>query len=116
MSQRVGDSRSFQRRSLHLGPSFTPPLDLAALLLVQLARLFPQPIRAKAARLCQQVGMVIALVSLALRCMDRPVLRHPMPLADFPLQAHGPPPALARRPLHGPLDTLVPRPGLLIAS
>src|SRR3546814_9563910 len=46
----VGDVRQFQRPILHLGPSFPPPLDLAALLLVQLARLFPQPLRAKAAR------------------------------------------------------------------
>src|SRR3546814_8389020 len=43
----VGDVRQFQRPILHLGPSFPPPLDLAALLLVQLARLFPQPLRAK---------------------------------------------------------------------
>src|SRR3546814_16948950 len=42
----VGDVRQFQRPILHLGPSFPPPLDLAALLLVQLARLFPQPLRA----------------------------------------------------------------------
>src|SRR3546814_20123656 len=69
---------------LHLGPSFPPPLDLAALLLVQLARPFPQPLRAKAARRRQQVGMVIALVALATRCMDRHVHRHPLPLADFP--------------------------------
>src|SRR3546814_15145136 len=46
----VGDVRQFQRPILHLGPSFPPPLDLAALLLVQLARLFPQPLRPKAAR------------------------------------------------------------------
>src|SRR3546814_1011026 len=51
----VGDVRQFQRPILHLGPSFPPPLDLAALLLVQLARLFPQPLRAKAARRRQQV-------------------------------------------------------------
>src|SRR3546814_1229844 len=75
----VGDVRQFQRPILHLGPSFPPPLDLAALLLVQLARLFPQPLRAKAARRRQQVGMVIALVALATRCMDRHVHRHPMP-------------------------------------
>src|SRR3546814_7613961 len=67
----VGDVRQFQRPILHLGPSFPPPLDLAALLLVQLARPFPQPLRAKAARRRQQVGMVIALVALATRCMDR---------------------------------------------
>src|SRR3546814_8055782 len=73
----VGDVRQFQRPILHLGPSFPPPLDLAALLLVQLARLFPQPLRAKAARRRQQVGMVIALVALATRCMDRHVHRHP---------------------------------------
>src|SRR3546814_2712279 len=71
----VGDVRQFQRPILHLGPSFPPPLDLAALLLVQLARLFPQPLRAKAARRRQQVGMVIALVALATRCMDRHVHR-----------------------------------------
>src|SRR3546814_11756940 len=41
----VGDVRQFQRPILHLGPSFPPPLDPAALLLVQLARLFPQPLR-----------------------------------------------------------------------
>src|SRR3546814_15463829 len=52
----VGDVRQFQRPILHLGPSFTPPLDLAALLLVQLARLFPQPLRAKAARRRHPVG------------------------------------------------------------
>src|SRR3546814_4416117 len=79
----------FQRPILHLGPSFPPPLDLAALLLVQLARLFPQPLRAKAARRRQQVSMVIALVALATRCMDRHVHRHPMPLADFPREAQG---------------------------
>src|SRR3546814_19750215 len=66
----VGDVRQFQRPILHLGPSFPPPLDLAALLLVQLARLFPQPLRAKAARRRQQVGMVIARVALATRCMS----------------------------------------------
>src|SRR3546814_2566890 len=66
----VGDVRQFQRPILHLGPSFPPPLDLAALLLVQLARLFPQPLRAKTARRRQQVGMVIALVALTTRCMD----------------------------------------------
>ena len=33
---------------LHLGPSLAPSFDLAALLLVQLARLFPKPLRAKA--------------------------------------------------------------------
>src|SRR3546814_6364041 len=67
----VGDVRQFQRPILHIGPSFQPPLDLAALLLVQPARLFPQPLRAKEERRRQQVGMVIALVALATRCMDR---------------------------------------------
>src|SRR3546814_13568095 len=66
----VGDVRKFQRPILHLGPSFPPPLDLAALLLVQLARLFPQPLMAKAARSRQQVGMVLALVSVSTRRLD----------------------------------------------
>src|SRR3546814_13470561 len=61
----VGAVRQFQRPILHLGTSFPPPLGLAALLLLQLARLFPQPLRAKAARRRQQVGMVIALVALS---------------------------------------------------
>src|SRR3546814_9161083 len=54
----VGAVRQFQRPILHLGPSFPPPLDLAALLLVQLARLFPQPPWATAPRRPPQVGLV----------------------------------------------------------
>src|SRR3546814_16095757 len=93
----VGDVRQFQRPLLHLGPSFPPPLDLAALLLVQLARLFPQPLRAKAARRRQQAGMVTAMVALPPRGMDRHIPPHPMPSADFPPSAQGPPPAPIRR-------------------
>src|SRR3546814_21143854 len=84
----VGDVRQFPRPILHIGPSFPPPLDLAALLLVRLARLFPQPTRAKAARRRQQVGMVIALVAIATRCLDRNVNRTPMPHAAFPRAAN----------------------------
>src|SRR3546814_5003973 len=98
---RISDWSSDVCSSDLLGPSFPPPLDLAALLLVQLARLFPQPLRAKAARRRQQVGMVIALVALATRCMDRHVHRHPMPLADFPREAQGQLPALVGRQLDG---------------
>src|SRR3546814_6675870 len=65
------------------------------------SRLFPRPLRAKAARRRQQVGMVIALVALATRCMDRHVHRHPMPLADFPREAQGQLPALVGRQLDG---------------
>jgi hypothetical protein len=53
------DPGALKRDILHLGPSLAPSFDLAALLLVQLARLFPKPLRAKAARRRQQVGMVI---------------------------------------------------------
>src|SRR3546814_15928991 len=80
----VGDVRQFQRPILHLGPSFPPPLDLAALLLVQPARLFPQPPSAKAARRRQQVGMVIAMAALPTGSMVRLVHRPPMPPPHFP--------------------------------
>src|SRR3546814_13139757 len=80
----VGDVRQFQRPLLHPGPSFPPPLDLAALLLVHLPRLFPQPPSATAARRRPQVGTVIALVALATRCMARHVHRHPIPPAVYP--------------------------------
>src|SRR3546814_13288428 len=80
----VGDVRQFQRPILHLGPSFPPPPDLAALLLVQLARLSPQPLRAKAARRRQPVGMVSSRVAPARRGMDRRAHRPPITPAHFP--------------------------------
>ena len=53
--------------------------------------------------------MVVALVALATRCVDRDVHRHPVPLADFPREGKREGPPLVGRQLGRERDLVFPR-------
>ena len=53
--------------------------------------------------------MVVALVALATRCVDRHVHRHPVPLADLACQAHREVAPLVGRQLGRKRDLILPR-------